>query len=122
MYERSTAIKILQKVIALALLPVPAALLLLFATGSFILMILASLCAVTASIVVLSVIVLVVTHAAITIHTILMGLGIVIVLMLFSVGITLGKDTIEFFLMKAVQYLVRVLTDPLNNQMKGRQL
>lgn len=97
MYERSTAIKILQKVIALALLPVPAALLLLFATGSFILMILASLCAVTASIVVLSVIVLVVTHAAITIHTILMGLGIVIVLMLFSVGITLGKDTIEFF-------------------------
>lgn len=102
MRERFAATKILQKVIALVLLPVPAALLLLFTAGSFILMILSSLCAVTASIVVLSVVVLVVTHAAITVHTILMGLGIVILLMLFSVGITLGKDTIEFFLMKAV--------------------
>jgi hypothetical protein len=122
MRERFAATKILQKVIALVLLPVPAALLLLFTAGSFILMILSSLCAVTASIVVLSVVVLVVTHAAITVHTILMGLGIVILLMLFSVGITLGKDTIEFFLMKAVQYLVRVLIDPLNNGMKGKQL
>ena len=102
MRERFAATKILQKVIALVLLPVPAALLLLFTAGSFILMILSSLCTVTASIVVLSVVVLVVTHAAITVHTILMGLGIVILLMLFSVGITLGKDTIEFFLMKAV--------------------
>lgn len=122
MRERFAATKSLQKVIALVLLPVPATLLLLFTAGSFILMILSSLCAVTASIVVLSVVVLVVTHAAITVHTILMGLGIVILLMLFSVGITLGKDTIEFFLMKAVQYLVRVLIDPLNNGMKGKQL
>ena len=122
MHERSIAIKTLQKAIALALVPVPTALLLLLTAGSFILMILASLCAVTASIVVLSVVILVATHAAITIHTILLGLGVVILLMLFSVGITLGKNTMEFFLMKAVQYLVCVLTDPLHNQMKGRQL
>lgn len=122
MHERSVATKILQKAIALVLLPVPAALLLLFTASSFILILLASLCAVTASVVILSVIVLLATHAAITVQTVLMGLGVVVILMLFSIGITFGKDAIEFILMRAVQYLIHVLLEPLNNQIEGKQL
>lgn len=109
MHERTAETNILQKTIALIVLPIPAALLLLFTAGSFILMIASSLCAITASILVLSIIMLLATHAAITVQTILCGLGAVILLMSFSVGILFGKDAIEFLLMQTVQRLMRVI-------------
>lgn len=109
MHERTAETNILQKAIALIVLPIPAALLLLFTAGSFVLMIASSLCAITASVLVLSIVMLLVTHAAITVQTIFWGLGAVILLMSFSIGILFGKDAIEFLLTQTVQYLMNII-------------
>lgn len=110
----SVVVKLLLKLIALALIPIPGILMLLFTAGSFLLTIIAGICSIAASIIILSVLIMV--YLSMPLSLILVALGSSALMMLISILVTVGQSAIQLLLVGAVAYLTTVLTASLKTQ------